>query len=654
MARRPLPRILSNGGAQLARSRELARTAADSATDVLQPLITIARGLRRLAAAARRRWTETPKDRRGALLFLVASVVLVVALVPYGPLLAVIALMAAAAWQGRDRTPPAPEGPDNAQTGRLQSLYEALVPYFQLAEDPAPLYAHGGTWERAFPAYEVDDGGRLSHLVIRYPAHFTDGEAESRARIEHLLTAKAGRRREYHFEWDEEANHLTVDVLPALPTDIAAQRFVTAPGETVLGFTDPTRVQRTLPLTHGAEQRDVPPVVWRTGIRSTEPHLLVLGQPGTGTSTLLRSVALQALHHGDLLIVDGGGTGEYACLVGRDGVLAVECGLTGALTSLEWAAAETERRLISVNRARQEGLAAPDDTRRPLWVFLDRPTAFTHLAGADGRRDPQTLLQIPLRHGRAANVTVVVADQLDALDGLTDAVRHHTRARVVLGPATADELTRVLGAPPHTTPVDQVPPGRGYARLGHGPVHRLQVPATPDPYDDATSDAHREAVLGLLPPRTTPADGEQAPLPPEAGAEAEADKTEEGPGPVAMEKMPVSVGPMPAEPVSMTEESVRSASKDPVTMAKSEEKETYAVRATAGGGREEAGADAGPSPATGETPAPRADAGPARTGTVPAEGALPADTVPSRETVPSDAAPARETVPADAVAAETS
>ncbi|MFC8875547.1 P-loop NTPase family protein, partial [Streptomyces ardesiacus] len=522
MARRPLPRILSNGGAQLARSRELARTAADGATDVLQPLITIARGLRRLASAAGRRWTETPKDRRGALLFLVASVVLVVALVPYGPLLAVVVLMAAAAWQGRDRTPPAPAVPDDSRSRRLQSLYEALVPYFSIAEDPDPLYSHGGGWEKAVPAHEFDDDGRVTHLVIRYPAYFTDGEAESRARIEHLLATKSGRGREYRFTWDEEANHLAVDVLPALPTDIAAQRFVTAPGETVLGFTDPAGVQRTLPLTHGAEQRDVPPVVWRTGIRSTEPHLLVLGQPGTGTSTLLRSIALQALHHGDLLIVDGGGTGEYACLVGRDGVLAVECGLTGALTSLEWAAAETERRLISVNRARQQGLAAPDDTRRPLWVFLDRPTAFTHLAETDGRRDPQTLLQLPLRHGRAANVTVVVADQLDALDGLTDAVRQHTRARVVLGPASVDELTTALGAPPHTTPVDQVPPGRGYARLGTGPVHRLQVPATPDPYDDATSEAHRQAVLDLLPPRTTPADGEQAPLPPEAKAEAAA------------------------------------------------------------------------------------------------------------------------------------
>uniref|UniRef100_UPI0033B34EF7 ATP-binding cassette domain-containing protein n=1 Tax=Streptomyces sp. NPDC006385 TaxID=3156761 RepID=UPI0033B34EF7 len=539
MARRPLPRILSTGTeqfarsrelarTQFARSRELARTATDSASDVLHPLITITRGLRRLASAGRRKWADTPKDRRGPLLFMVASVILVVALVPYGPLLAVITLMAAAAWQGRERRPTAPEGPDESQTERLRSLYEALVPYFCAADDPEPLYTHGGAWEKAFPEYEFDGTGRVSALVVRYPAYFTDGEAQARARIEHLLTAKSGRGREYHFAWDEEGNELAVTALAPLPTDIAAQRFVTTPGETVLGFTDPTQVQRTLPVTHGEEQRDVPPVVWRTGIRSTEPHLLVMGQPGSGTSTLLRSIALQGLQYGDVVIVEGGSTGEYACLTGRDGVLAVECGLAGALASLEWAATETERRLIAINRARQAGNPPPDDTKRPLWILLDRPTAFSHLAAADDRKDPQSLLQVPLRHGRAAGVTVVVADQWDAMDTLSDAVRQHTRARVVLGPATKEHLEAVLGAPPHTTPVTDVPPGRGYARLGTGPVHRLQVPATPDPYDDATSDAHRQAVLDLLPPRTTPMEAE----PP---AKPELEKREQVPEPVPAE-----------------------------------------------------------------------------------------------------------------------
>ncbi|MFE1955714.1 MULTISPECIES: hypothetical protein [Streptomyces] len=523
MARRPLPRILSTGSASIARSREMARTAADGATDVLHPLITVTRGLRRLAAAGRRKWVETPKDKRGPLLFLVGAVILVVVFIPYGPLLALIALMAAAGWKGRDPKPPVQTGPDASQVQRLSAVYEALVPYFSVPEDPSPLYAHGGAWEQAFETYDFDGDGRFDRLSIRYPAYFTDGEAESRARIEQLLHAKLGRGREYHFQWDEEGNHLTVTVLAPLTTKIAAQHFVTSPGETVLGFTDGTAVQRTLPVLDGDEQRDVPPVVWRTGPRSTEPHLLIAGRPGSGTTSLMRSVALQALRHGDVLVVEGGGTGDYACLVGRSGVLAVECGLAGALASLEWAAHETERRLIAANRARQAGHPVPDDVRRPLWILLDRPGALGHLAAADGRTDPQTLLQVPLRHGRAAGVTVVVAEQLDSLDALSEPVRQHTRARVLLGPACDEEMREVLGTLPRTTPADDVPAGRGYARLGTGPVHRLQVPATSDPYDDATSETHRQAVLALLPERVTPGDSAVESVPePGVADEAEA------------------------------------------------------------------------------------------------------------------------------------
>lgn len=276
---------------------------------------------------------------------------------------------------------------------------------------------------------------------------------------------------------------------------------MTAPGETVLGFTDPDAVRRTVPVRDGDTTVDASPVVWRTGNRSTEPHLLAVGQPGSGTTTLVRSIALQALQQGDVLVVDGSGTGEYGALIGCPGVLAVESGLSGALATLEWAAHETERRLIFANRARQGGHPVPEDIKRPLWILLDRPGVLGHLAATDGRPDPQELLQVPLRHGRAAGVTVVLADQFDALETLTETVRTHTRARVVLGPASREQVTAVLGDGPNTTPPPEVPAGRGYARLGTGPVLRLQVPATPDPYDEDASEAHRQAVLDALPER---------------------------------------------------------------------------------------------------------------------------------------------------------
>lgn len=535
MARRPLPRILSSGSASLTRSREFARTAADNATDVLHPLITITRGLRLLAAAGRQKWAATPKDRRGPTLFLVAACVLVVALVPYGGLLTLAAVMGAAAWKGRERTP-VRTGPDEAGTARLRALYEALVPYFSAAEDPSPLFAHGGDWEEAFSEYAFDGDGRLSRLRIAYPAYFTDSEPASRARIEQLLGAKSGRGREYHFAWDEEANRLVMSVLGALPTTIGAQRFVTAPGETVLGFTDDDAVQRTVPVTDGDTTRDAPGVVWRTGGRSTEPHLLSVGQPGSGTTTLLRSIALQALQHGDILIIDGSGSGEYAFLAGRDGVMGVESGPAGALATLEWAAHETERRLIAANRARQTGHPAPEDTRRPLWILFDRPGVLGHLSAADGRPDPQDLLQVPLRHGRAAQVTVVVAEQFDSLDALTETVRTHTRARVVLGRCSREEAEAVLGGEPHTTPTVRMPPGRGYARLGAGPVLRLQVPATPDPYDETTGEAERQAVLALLPGRQTPSDDRS-----EAAVEHVTSEDDDAPEPILPEAMTASV-----------------------------------------------------------------------------------------------------------------
>ncbi|GAA2098202.1 membrane protein [Streptomyces albiaxialis] len=501
--------------------RQFVRTGADGMLDVLYPVLVLVRGAGRLATLAKTRWKRTPKERRGPALFLVVACGLVLWLMPYGPLIAVASFVAAAAWYGRERAGEIveeDEGPGEDELARLQALYEALVPYFAMPDDPhaEPMYAHDGEWGRAFEEFEFSPEGRLSALRLRYPAHFRDGEPEERLRVEQLLAAKSGRGREYRFAWDEERNRLEMTVLAPLLTGIHAQRFVTAPGETVLGFTDGGAVRRTVPVAVAGMDGavDVPPVVWRTGARSTEPHLLAMGVPGSGTSTLLRSVALQALRRGEVLVVDGDGGGEFACLAARRGVLGVESSLAGALASFEWVVRETERRLLAASRARQVGEQVPEDARSPLWVLVDRPAVLTHLARAEGQRDPQELLQVPLRHGRAAGVSVVVAEQFEGAEDLGQAVRAYTRARVVLGPVTRDQARAVLGEAPQSGPAADTPPGRGFARLGTGPVLRLQVPATPDPYDEAAGEAEREAVRALLPDRPGLDDPDpEAPLP---------------------------------------------------------------------------------------------------------------------------------------------
>ncbi|WP_207892398.1 hypothetical protein [Streptacidiphilus pinicola] len=499
----------------LARGRSLARTAGDHAADMFGPLITIGRGLRAHAAWTKNWWANTPKDKRGPALFLVVAVVAAVALLPYGPLLALLTLMGSAAWAGRERVAPAPPAPDTSNL-KLAAIYTALTPYLVHESDPAPLYAHGGDFKDAFSSWEFDEEGRLVQLELRYPAYFTDTEAQSRARIEQVIHGKVGRSREYRFTWDEEVNRLQVAALPPLPGDISAQRFVTAAGELVLGFTDTTSTNRMIPVLQDGAQTHQPPVLWRTGPRSAEPHLMALGAPGFGTSTLLRSLALQALPHAEIVVVDGAGTGEHACLVGRPNVLTVETSLHGALAALEWASTETQRRLDAHNLAKRTGAMPPADTLRPLWLLLDHPSELTELAQAEGRPDPQELLETPLRHGRTAHVTVVVVDRLDALERIRPSVQAACKARVVLGPLSQHMALDALGGPLDITPSSHTPPGRGYVRLGGAAPVRLQVPATPDPLDDEAPIDQRDAVIALLPHADTRTEStaDLAPVPP--------------------------------------------------------------------------------------------------------------------------------------------
>ncbi|MFJ4094735.1 hypothetical protein ACIPYS_24375 [Kitasatospora sp. NPDC089913] len=529
----------------LTKGRDLVRTAGDHASDMFAPLTVVGRGLRHHAGWARDRWQATPKERRGPTVFLVAAMLVGIFLLPHGLLFALVALMASAAWAGRaPKAPPAPPEPDVAEV-KLTALYAALTPYLAGPDELVPLYRHEGDWKNVFSGWEFDTGGRLSRLEIAYPAYFTDTEPAARARIEQVVQGKAGRAREYRFDWDEESNRLRIAALAPLPTDIAAQRFVAAPGEIVLGFTDEDGSARTIPVQQGGAPAQQPPVVWRTGPRSAEPHLLALGVSGYGTSSLIRSIALQVLPYADLMVIDGAGTGEHACLVNRPGVHTVETSLHGALAALHWAAQETERRLTALNAARHAGTAPPADVTRPLWLLLDHPTELTELAHAEGRPDPQDLLELPLRHGRAARVTVVVADDIEARDRISPSVRATARARVVLGPAGPEESHAALGVPLDIVPAAHAPAGRGYARIGTGAPVRLQLPATVDPLDEEAPAALRDAVIALLPHRDTRTEA-PAPVPSAQPLPAHQDGTPTVPvelGPAAHAGVDLAKGP---------------------------------------------------------------------------------------------------------------
>ena len=195
----PLPAALRRDGGPvrlMRHGRALARTGAGGARGALPVLLAVGRGLRGLAAAAPGAWARTPRERRTPMACLLVMAVTGLFLMPYGPALAVAAVLTAAGWQGRrPAAGPASSGPGEEEAARLQAVYEALVPYLALPDDPGaePLYAYDGAWDRAFEEFAFGADGRLERLLLRYPAHFRDGEAEQRLRVERLLCAKAGR-----------------------------------------------------------------------------------------------------------------------------------------------------------------------------------------------------------------------------------------------------------------------------------------------------------------------------------------------------------------------------------------------------------------------------------------------------------------------------
>lgn len=466
--------------------------AGDTGTPVRAHTVLL-RGSRRCATQLRGWYDRAAPEHRAPLLFLATVGLVVVLAVSWGPVLLTAAVLLAVWYAGRQ----AREEPTDAlqdQDNRLQAVYNGLVPYLADPDDPDQLYRPGSGFRTAFEHWSFDGDGQLTGLELRYPPFFRDGETRHRAQVETAIATKAGSARDYLFGWDGESNRLTVTAPPPLPTSVPLQRFVVARDEAVLGFTD-VGAERRIPVRTGEPRGEyqvnqLAPVVWRAGHRSAEEHLLVLGQPGAGRSNLLRGLAVQAVAAGHrVVLVEGRTAGDFAGLAGRLDRLEVACDHHDAMTVLrEYAAL-----------ASSPGRGHPDGPGR-CWLLVDDLPDLAHAArDADGP-DPYQLLDTVLRLGRAAGLTVGLTAPYHQAGSVPAGLLAQLRVRVGLGPL--DQAGGALLFDDASAPGrrDRLPAGRGWVRLGGGPVSRLQTPYAPDPYSSSTTNPDRSRMLQLLHP----------------------------------------------------------------------------------------------------------------------------------------------------------
>jgi len=495
--------------------------------EIFYPVLLVLRGLRRAATGAKGWWGGGSKRRQVELVAGLIAVILI-AVLPYGPILLIGGVLGWAGWLGRDTSAKGADPESPAHIVRLQAIYNGLVPYLHDEHDPDQHFKPGGGYRDAFTAWEFDEHDRLTAFTVDYSEYVRDGEAECRAKVERAVEGKVGRGNEFLYDWDEEGNHLRVRVLPPLPGGLAAQPWPVAEIEYVLGITDPDSAGRLIPVllpeAPGAAPAPVPaaqrhpgleppegwrsaavaPVVWRVGSPCPNPHLLVTGPSGSGKTTVLRSLLGQALGRGQqVAVIDVEQTDAYEDLVGRPGVRGVIDDAERALQLLDWFGLECERRAERKRAAAEaaasgdtgsvppvevrtgpEGAAVPaqggDEATQPtLWLCIDGLPELLDAAAALGRPNVEETLAVLARKARYADVLLLTTSREERTLQLRPALRAQLTVRIAMGTVDPAVSTALFGGTLELGGSRRLPPGRGYVRVGNGPVIRLQSPYAP-------------------------------------------------------------------------------------------------------------------------------------------------------------------------------
>jgi DNA segregation ATPase FtsK/SpoIIIE-like protein len=204
-------------------------------------------------------------------------------------------------------------------------------------------------------------------------------------------------------------------------------------------------------------------------------------------------------------VIDLEQTDSYADLAGRPGVRGVVEDAGRALELLDWFGIECERR-AEQRRAEAEALANGDTTSFPvlrmldaadglgqpqvlteavesaeptLWLCIDGLPELLDAAANLGRAQLEDTLASLARKARYAGVLILVTARDDRVLQLRSALRSQLTVRVAMGAVEPALSTALFGGTLELGGCRRLPPGRGYVRIGNGPVVRLQTPYTP-------------------------------------------------------------------------------------------------------------------------------------------------------------------------------
>ena len=130
-------------------------------------------------------------------------------------------------------------------------------------------------------------------------------------------------------------------------------------------------------------------------------------------------------------------------------------------------------------RRRLHGHADMQPNPPRLWLCVDGLTELLEAAARLGRPDIEDALAVLARKARYADVLLLTTVREERLLQLRPALRAQLTVRIAMGSVQPDVSTALFGGTLELGGSRRLAPGRGYARVGNGPVIRLQTPYAP-------------------------------------------------------------------------------------------------------------------------------------------------------------------------------